>query len=63
MKIGYALPKNLSFVISFDAEAQSGMQASETLLQTLIDVLNHSPIQAEPIFLNTSPPGRLFRIR
>ena len=51
MKIVYALPKNLSFVISFDPEAQSGMQAPETLLQTFIDVPNHLPIQADPIFL------------
>jgi hypothetical protein len=49
MKIVYALPKNLRFVISFDSEAQSGMQSPETLLQTLIDVLNHLPIQTDPI--------------
>ena len=43
MKIVHALPKNLRFMISFDPESQSGMQAPETLLQTLIDVLNHLP--------------------
>jgi hypothetical protein len=43
MKIVYTLPKNLGFMISFDPKAQSGMQSPETLLQTLIDILNHLP--------------------
>ena len=41
MKIVYALPKNLGFMISFDPEAQSGVEAPQSLLQTLIDVLVH----------------------
>jgi hypothetical protein len=51
MKIVYTLPKNLGFMISFDPEAQSGMQSPDTLLQTLIDVLNHLSIQTDPISL------------
>ena len=47
MKIVYALPKNLGFMISLDPEAQSGVQAPQALLQTLIDVLDHLPIQGE----------------
>jgi len=49
MKIIYALPKNLSFMISFDPEAQSSVQAPEASLQTLINVPDHLPIQAEQI--------------
>jgi hypothetical protein len=51
MKIVYALPKDLCFMIGFDPEAQSGVQSPETLLQTLTDVVNHLPIQDEPIAL------------
>ena len=51
MEIVYALSEHLRFVISFDSEAQSGMQSPETLLQTLIDVLNHLSIQTDPISL------------
>ena len=41
MKIVYALPENLGFMISFDPEAQSRVQAPQSLLQTFINVLNH----------------------
>ncbi len=56
LKIVYALPKNLGFMISFNPEAQSRMQATETLLQTLTNFLVHLPIQAEPILLATRVP-------
>ena len=45
MKIVYTLPKNLGFMISFDPEAQSGVQAPQALLQTFINVLDHLPIR------------------
>jgi hypothetical protein len=35
------LPKNLGFMISFDPEAQSRVQAPQSLLQTFINVLDH----------------------
>ena len=41
MKIVYALPKNLGFMVSFDPEAQSRVQAPQSLLQTFINVLDH----------------------
>jgi hypothetical protein len=47
----YTLPKDLSFMIGLDPEAQSSMQSPETFLQTLTDVVNHLPIQDEPIAL------------
>jgi hypothetical protein len=53
MKIVYALPENLGFMISLNPEAQARMQATETLLQTLINFLVHLPIQAEAILLAT----------
>ena len=46
MKIVYALPENLGFMISFNPEAQARMQATETFLQTFINFLVHLPIQA-----------------
>ena len=49
MKIVYALPKNLGFMISFDPEAQLGVQAPQALLQTFINVPDHLPIQGEQI--------------
>ena len=47
MKIVYALPKNLGFMISLDPEAQSGVQTPQALLQTLINILDHLPIRGE----------------
>jgi hypothetical protein len=35
MKIVYALPKDLSFMVGFDPEPQSGVQSPETFVQTL----------------------------
>ena len=47
MKIVYALPKNLRFMISFDPEPQSRVQAPQSLLQTLINVLGHQRVQVK----------------
>jgi len=47
MKIVYALPKNLRFMISLDPEPQSRVQAPQSLLQTLINVLGHQRVQVK----------------
>ncbi len=45
VKIVYALPKNLGFMVGFDPETQSRVQPPQALLQTLIDVLAHFSIE------------------